>query len=92
MTMSIRGMLACRWVTRRMQRFLDSDPAAPLSAAESHRIQAHLAVCARCSGRADQYRALGRELRRLSASRGPDPDLVARVREQAQRLIGDESD
>lgn len=32
--MSIMSMRTCMWARRRIQRYLDSDPAAPLSAAE----------------------------------------------------------
>lgn len=87
MMTSLRTMLTCRWAARRVQRYLDGDPAAPLDAAEAHRLEAHLAECARCSGRVEQYRALGQALRHWSEQRAPDPARVARLHEQAERLI-----
>jgi len=91
MITTLRSMLTCRWAARRIQRYLDSDPAAPLPAAEVDRLEAHLAVCARCSGRAEEYRALGRALREWSDRHAPDPQLLARVRDTAERLVAQES-
>lgn len=86
----LRGMITCRWAARRIQRYLDSDPAAPLTAAEVARLEAHLAVCARCSGRTEEYRALGRALREWSARNAPDAELIGRARETARRLVAQE--
>jgi anti-sigma factor RsiW len=85
----LRGMLTCRWAARRIQRYLDSDPAAPLDPAEVTRLEAHLAVCARCGGRAAEYRALRAALRSWS-QRTPDPQLVARLHDEAERIIAQE--
>ena len=90
MITTIHGMLTCRWAARRIQRYLDSDPAAPLDPAELSRLEAHLAACARCSGRAEQYRALSRALAQWSDQHRPDPQLVARAHERAERLIAEE--
>ncbi|MGI8867365.1 MAG: anti-sigma factor family protein [Mycobacteriales bacterium] len=87
MITTLRSMLTCRWAARRIQRYLDSDPAAPLEPAELDRLEAHLADCARCSGRAEEYQALARALRQWSDRHAPDPRLVARVRDEAERLV-----
>lgn len=87
MMMSLRSMLTCRWAARRIQRYLDSDPSALLDAGEVQRLEEHLAACARCSGRIERYRALSQALHEWSARHRPDPELVARVHEQAERLI-----
>ncbi|HEU5007052.1 MAG TPA: zf-HC2 domain-containing protein [Jatrophihabitantaceae bacterium] len=87
MIANLRSMLTCRWAARRIQRYLDSDPSASLDPAEVDRIEAHLAECGRCTGRVEEYRALSAALRRWSAHRVPDPALVARVRDEAERLI-----
>ncbi len=87
MMTNLRAMLTCRWAARRVQRYLDNDPAAPLDPTEETRLQAHLAECARCSGRVREYQALGQELRRWSTRRAPDPTVVARLHEQAEHLI-----
>lgn len=87
MAMSLRAMVTCRWAARRVQRYLDDDSAAPLGIAEKRRLEAHLAECARCSGRVEEYRALGQALRHWSSQHAPDPARVARLHEQAERLI-----
>ncbi len=87
MITSPRRMLTCHWAARRLQLYLDSDPSALLDAAEVHRLAEHLAACAHCSGRVEQYRALGQALHERSVRHRPDPELVARMYEQAERLI-----
>jgi anti-sigma factor RsiW len=90
MIMSLRSMLTCRWAARRIQRYLDDDPAARLDRLELARLEAHLAVCARCSGRAEQYRALQLALRSWADQQAPDPGLVARLHDAAERVITQE--
>lgn len=87
MITSLRSMLTCRWAARRIQRYLDSDPSALLDAAEVHRLAEHLAACARCSGRVEQYRALSQALHERSVRHRPDPELVTRMYEHAERLL-----
>lgn len=87
MMTGLRTMLSCWSAARRVQRYLDGDPAAPLDAAEAHRLEAHLAECVRCTRRVEEYRALGRALRDWSAQHAPDPARVARLHAQAERLL-----
>lgn len=89
MTM-LRSMITCRWAAHRIQRYLDGDPAAPLTATEVARLEAHLAVCARCSGRTEEYRALGRALQEWSTRHAPDAELIGRARDTARRLVAQE--
>lgn len=84
-------MWTCRWSARRIQRYLDSDPSAPLTTAEIHRLEAHLATCEKCTAAAEEYRGLRRALMRWSQARTPDPTLVARVQETAERLIAEDA-
>jgi anti-sigma factor RsiW len=88
--MTLAGALACRWARRRLQRYLDADPAAPLSAAEVRRIEGHIATCERCSSLAVEHRGMRRALAFLGASRGPDPAAVARLRTSVERMIGED--
>lgn len=85
--------LTTRWTcyraARRLQRYLDADPAAPLSATEIRRLEGHLATCERCLAAAEDLRDLRRTLARWSQPRTPDPALVARVRLAAERHIAD---
>lgn len=87
MITNLRSMLTCRWAARRIQRYLDSDPSGRLDPTEVERLEAHLAECGRCTGRVEEYRALSAALRRWSVQLVPDPALVARMREEAERLI-----
>jgi hypothetical protein len=45
MMSAIATMLTCHWSARRIQRYLDSDPATPLEPGEVRRLEAHLATC-----------------------------------------------
>ena len=86
MTSSIAMMWTCRWARRRIQRYLDSDPAAPLTGRETRRLEAHLAVCERCGALTGEYRGLRRALALWANRHAPDPAEVARLRRLARRL------
>lgn len=89
--MSVTSMWTCHWARRRLQRYLDADPAAPLTAAELHRLEAHLATCDRCTALAEEYRGLRRAMLSWSARRAPAPAAVARLRLAAEQLIGQDA-
>lgn len=84
---SLRTMLTCRWAARRIQRYLAADPAVALDPAELTRLQAHLAECARCTGKVEEYEALQLALHAWAAPYQPDPALSARVHDAAERII-----
>jgi len=90
MMSSLSTMLTCHWSARRIQRYLDADPAAPLEPAEVQRLEAHLATCEKCAAAAEEYRGLRRALVRWSQRRMPDPALTARVRVAAERLLAED--
>ena len=81
MTGTLRQMLTCRWSARRIQRYLDADPAAPLTPGEVSRLEGHLATCEKCTQIATEHRALHRALSRWSGGKGVDPRSVDRVRD-----------
>lgn len=89
--MSLTSMWTCHWARRRLQRYLDADPAAPLTADEAHRLETHLATCDRCTALAEEYRGLRRAMLSWSARRSPDPAAVARLRLAAEQLIGQDA-
>jgi anti-sigma factor RsiW len=91
MITTMRSMLTCHWAARRIQRYLDADPAALLDPAEVARLEAHLAVCARCSRRAEEYARLSRALAAWSRKRAPEPRLLARVHEAAERIMAEDT-
>jgi anti-sigma factor RsiW len=84
---AMRAMLTCRWSARRIQRYLDSDPSAPLGDDEVRRLEAHLAACERCRAAVEEFGGIQRALARWSQRRAPDPAAVARLRRTAERLV-----
>jgi len=80
MSGTLRQMLTCHWSARRIQRYLDSDPAAPLTPGEVARLEAHLATCEKCSAVLNKNRVLSRALGLWSGRRETDPAAVDRLR------------
>lgn len=87
MIRAFRTMVTCRWSARRIQRYLDSDPAALLADDEIRRLEAHLAVCARCGAAAAEYRQINSALSRWTARQIPDPHSVERLHDVLDRLV-----
>ncbi|MDN5893005.1 MAG: zf-HC2 domain-containing protein [Nocardioides sp.] len=81
MTGTLRQMLTCHWSARRIQRYLDADPAAPLTPGEVARLEGHLATCERCTRIVQEHRTLHRALSRWSGATSVDSRSVDRVRE-----------
>lgn len=79
MTGTLKLMLTCHWSARRIQRFLDADPSAPLSPGEVTRLEAHLATCEKCNGVVIEHRALHRALSLWSGRAKVDPASVGRL-------------
>ncbi|WP_435198936.1 zf-HC2 domain-containing protein [Janibacter sp. GS2] len=77
---TLRQMLTCHWSARRIQRYLDADPAAPLTPGDVSRLEEHLATCERCNRIAAEHRALHRALSVWSGGTGVDPRSLERVR------------
>ena len=75
----LRRMATCHWSARRIERYLDNDPSAPLTLSEVRRLEEHLAVCEECARVTPEQRALSRALclwsqRRLVDEAAPGPD------------------
>ena len=87
MTAGIRQMLTCHWTARRLQRYLDADPSAPLSPGEITRLEEHVAICERCTEVMRQHRVLHRALSLWSGARPADPAEVDRLRAVLDDLI-----
>ncbi len=84
-------MWTCHWAGRRIARYLDADPAALLTAAQAHRLQAHLMTCQKCARTVEDYRGLRRALATWAQHRAPDPARIARVRDTARRVIAEDA-
>jgi anti-sigma factor RsiW len=87
MIRAIRMMVTCHWSARRIQRYLDSDPAALLDPSEIRRLEAHLAECDKCEAAAAEYRQIDSALSRWAARRMPDPQSVTHMHEVVDRLV-----
>ena len=87
MMSTVTTMWTCRWSARRIQRYLDADPVAPLSPRDAQRLQAHLATCAKCTAAAQEYRGIRRVLAAWSTRSAPDPEAVTRLRATARSLM-----
>ena len=87
MIRSLATMLTCHWSARRIQRYLDADPSAPLDPAEVRRLEAHLAQCDKCTALANDYRRLDRALARWSGQRLPDRAAVERMHAVVDQLL-----
>lgn len=87
----IVSIWTCHRARRRLQRYLDADSAAPLTLAEVHRLEEHLATCERCGEVEREYRGLSRALQGWAATRRPDPAIVARVRLASERIVSEDA-
>lgn len=85
---ALRQMVTCRWSARRIGRYLDADPSAPLTRAEVRRLEEHLAECERCGRATEEHRALRRALSRWSEHHHrPDAGSVARMHDALDRIV-----
>ena len=87
MISAIRMMVTCHWSARRIQRYLDADPAALLDPSEIARLEGHLAQCERCSAAAAEYRQIDSALSRWASRRMPDRRSVGRMHDVVDRLV-----
>lgn len=83
----LRQMITCHWTARRIQRYLDADPSAPLTPGEVTRLEEHLAICARCSEVMRQHRLLHRALSLWSGRHPVDQVSVDRMRTVLDDLV-----
>ncbi|EHB56040.1 hypothetical protein MycrhDRAFT_3234 [Mycolicibacterium rhodesiae JS60] len=90
MMRALRMMVTCHWSARRIQRYLDSDPAALLDPSEIRRLEAHLAECDKCKAVAAEYRQIDSALSRWAARRMPDPQSIAHMHQVIDRLVSGE--
>ncbi|QNE18243.1 zf-HC2 domain-containing protein [Kribbella qitaiheensis] len=89
--MSVTSMWTCHWARRRIQRYLDADPAAPLTFEEVHRLEVHLATCDRCTALTDEYRGVRQALIGWSTRRYPHPAALARLRVAAEQIMSEDA-
>ncbi len=83
--------LTCWWSARRLDRYLDADPAAPLAPEEVRRLEHHVSVCSRCRQSLANRRRVRAALDRLGERRTPDAGAVRRLEQFATRLRREET-
>lgn len=86
MKQSVRQMIECHWSARRIQRYLDADPSAPLTPDEVVRLEGHLATCEKCTQVTEEHRALRRALSIWPGAAEPDIESVRRLRRYVEEL------
>ncbi len=91
MTGTLRQMLTCHWSARRIQRYLDADPAAQLTPGEIARLEGHLETCEKCTQVANEHRALHRALSLWSGGMEVDPQAVDRARDFLSSINDEDS-
>lgn len=79
MGLGMLKILRCPWSRRRLDRYLDDDPAAPLSQRERRRLESHLAVCQWCTRTLEGHRLVRRVLAAAAADSTPDAGAVRRL-------------
>lgn len=85
----LRRAITCHWSARRIGRYLDNDPSAPLTPSEIKRLEDHLSVCEKCAQVTAEHRALSRALARWSQRRLPDDQAMSRIHDSLDRIVGD---
>lgn len=91
MITSLRRMVTCHWSARRIGRYLDNDPTAPLTQSEVKRLEDHLAVCEKCTGVTAEHRVLHRALSRWSQQRLPDEAALARLHTTLDKITAQDA-
>jgi len=84
----VMSMPECRWVRSHLTQYLDRDPSAPLSDEELARIQAHIAICDRCSAISEDYRETARALSQYR--KHIDQESIERLSNSLRKLTSEE--
>jgi anti-sigma factor RsiW len=84
--MNIVFAMRCKWTNRRLQRYIDMDPAAKLSEDEITRVRAHIAECERCTSSVEDYTKMKSALHWLGDLKAPDEDSLSRLRSKIDQI------
>lgn len=77
--MQILQAIHCHQTAKRLSKYLDMDPSAPLSQLELSRVREHLAECQKCTELANDLKNVKSRLRWLGASRLADQSSLAKL-------------
>ena len=78
--MNLIFALRCKWTSRRLQQYIDMDPAAELSEREITRVRAHLTECEKCSSSVADYKKISKTLRWFGDNNAPDETMLNRLK------------
>lgn len=84
----VMSMPECHWVKSHLTQYLDRDPSAPLTDAELRRLEAHIAICDRCTAVSEDYRETSKALSQLRTH--VDQESIDRLSNSLKKLtLGD---
>jgi anti-sigma factor RsiW len=84
--MNLVFAMRCKWTARRLQQYIDMDPAAELSEGEITRVRAHLAECEKCSTSVTDYTKINKTLRWMGESNVPDEMTLNRLKSKLDQI------
>lgn len=79
--------LECRRTAKRLMRFLDRDPSAPLTDEDRERVRIHLDECRKCASIAEEFTLLHDELRTLGDAVEVPPESISRIKQAVRRTL-----
>jgi anti-sigma factor RsiW len=78
--MNLVFAMRCKWTARRLQQYIDMDPAAELSEKEITRVRGHLTECEKCSTSVADYKKISKTLRWFGDNNAPDETMLNRLK------------
>lgn len=79
--MNLMMAMRCRITSRRLSRYIDRDPAAPLSASEILKVKSHLDECEKCTAAVRDLSNIKSTMRRLGSAQMPDESSIERLKQ-----------
>jgi hypothetical protein len=89
--MNLMVAVRCKINSRRLSRYIDRDPAAPLNESEIRKVKAHLVECEKCTAVVNDFTTMKSAMRWLGANQPPDESGIERLK-HALDLNSAESD
>lgn len=79
--MNLAVAVRCKINSRRLSRYIDRDPAAPLSESEILKVQLHLVECEKCAVAVRDLTNMKYAMRWLGSSQMPDESSIERLKQ-----------
>ena len=78
--MNLVVALRCKINSRRLSRYIDRDPDAPLNESEIRKVKAHIAECEKCTAVVTDFTNMKSAMRWLGANQPPDESGIERLK------------